>query len=657
MEPEPRSASLPSQDFTSSLYALWLEGALADCELVASDGAVLPAHRVVLAASSRFFKALFTGTWHDQQQQQQQHGYQQQLAPASSSSSGISCGSTFTSSGSSSANRSGLQQWKLSGVDSPSLQLLLHAIYSKRLPLTAEAAAEEVALLLSASNYLEVLPVKHACCQYLRSHLSLQTVAETLALAAAHDCHELLADAARFFEGHFVQLLKSEEAASLAVLPQDLLHQLLSSDGLNISSELDVAKAALLWAAADPEQRGSLLAELLPAARMPPGQLQEEAARCSLVQQVSTMCCAAMGEQQESAELYSHHQQQSFQQPPTQAEGGCDQLGHTFLHACNQLQLQLQHNVAAAGLESADCGSGLPAFRPRLSCATGLMMAGGLDDGWRCLRTVELYDPQKDCWTAGPLMPAPCSFAAAAMLGGHTYVVEGAAHAPSVLAFDRQQRSWTHCHALATPRVNMAVCALEEHLYVLGGRAGIGKGAAVLQEVEIFDPATNTWRTAPPMASPRTSLAGAALGGRLYAVGGQDNRSTHATFECFEPGAGRWVQLGCSMQHPRKYLGVASAGGRLIAVGGMTGTRMRLPTAEAFDPREGRWQALPPMSVARSSAGVAALHECVYVVGGNIGTEINDNYAGVEAWVPSAGRWRRCAPISHGRSGLSVAPL
>ncbi len=127
------------------------------------------------------------------------------------------------------------------------------------------------------------------------------------------------------------------------------------------------------------------------------------------------------------------------------------------------------------------------------------------------------------------------------------------------------------------------------------------------------------------MACPRTSLAAAALGGRLYAVGGQDSRSTHASVEVFEPGAGRWVALGtASMQHPRKYLGLAVAGGRLVAVGGMTGARMRLPAAEALDPREGRWSVLPPMSVARSSAGVAALHDCVYVVGGNVGMEINE---------------------------------
>jgi hypothetical protein len=41
----------------------------------------------------------------------------------------------------------------------------------------------------------QVLPIKQACCQYLRSELSLQTVACTLALATAHDCADLLADA------------------------------------------------------------------------------------------------------------------------------------------------------------------------------------------------------------------------------------------------------------------------------------------------------------------------------------------------------------------------------------------------------------------------------------------------------------------------------
>ena len=41
-------------------------------------------------------------------------------------------------------------------MDGPSLQLLLAAIYSKRLPLTADGVSQDIPRLLAASNYLEV---------------------------------------------------------------------------------------------------------------------------------------------------------------------------------------------------------------------------------------------------------------------------------------------------------------------------------------------------------------------------------------------------------------------------------------------------------------------------------------------------------------------
>ena len=68
-----------------------------------------------------------------------------------------------------------------------------------------------------------------------------------------------------------------------------------------------------------------------------------------------------------------------------------------------------------------------------------------------------------------------------------------------------------------------------------------------------------------------------------------------------------------------------------------------LQAAEALDPREGRWQALPPAPLARSSFGIAALHDCVYAVGGNIGTEVlNDVSLGeLRAQQPSWCRHRQ----------------
>lgn len=50
---------------------------------------------------------------------------------------------------------------------------------------------------------------------------------------------------------------------------------------------------------------------------------------------------------------------------------------------------------------------------------------------------------------------------------------------------------------------------------------------------------------------------------------------SHATVECWEPGAGRWVELMGAMQQPRKYLGLAAAGGGWVGACGRVSGVMR----------------------------------------------------------------------------------
>jgi hypothetical protein len=54
-------------------------------------------------------------------------------------------------------------------------------------------------------------------------------------------------------------------------------------------------------------------------------------------------------------------------------------------------------------------------------------------------------------------------------------------------------------------------------------------------------------------------------------------------------------------------LQAVSLDGRIYLVGGMDEARNRSACVDAFDPREGSWQALAGLSSARSSAGLAAL--------------------------------------------------
>ena len=53
---------------------------------------------------------------------------------------------------------------------------------------------------------------------------------------------------------------------------------------------------------------------------------------------------------------------------------------------------------------------------------------------------------------------------------------------------------------------------------------------------ERFDPAAGLWTTLPPMPTPRRSLAAAALGGCVYALGGWDeDEAALGTVERYDP--------------------------------------------------------------------------------------------------------------------------
>ena len=84
-----------------------------------------------------------------------------------------------------------------------------------------------------------------------------------------------------------------------------------------------------------------------------------------------------------------------------------------------------------------------------------------------------------------------------------------------------------------------AVAGLNGKLYAMGGRRR-GNLVARLRSVEVYDAETNQWRPAKPLVinsifcflplivffvqkQPRSDAAGAALGGKIYVVGGFDN--------------------------------------------------------------------------------------------------------------------------------------
>ena len=141
--------------------------------------------------------------------------------------------------------------------------------------------------------------------------------------------------------------------------------------------------------------------------------------------------------------------------------------------------------------------------------------------------------------------------------------------------------------------------------------------------MEIYNPATNTWITAAPMAYERSSFEMAALDGKIYAVGGcsEGYHRCLSSVEAYDPQTNTWSTVA-GMGTARMYFGLAVMRGKLYAVGGVSdGTSISISspiqyspfppvsiaTAEAYDPQHDRWEAVTPMASARCMHALVAI--------------------------------------------------
>ena len=297
--------------------------------------------------------------------------------------------------------------------------------------------------------------------------------------------------------------------------------------------------------------------------------------------------------------------------------------------------------------------------------------------------------------------------AAAAALGGRIYVVGGSlgniandygavCTTGTAEMYDPIDDNWTYVASEplsghgSNARCRHGMAALGGKLYVVGGSRQVpnlhpgGQGAAIAG-VEVFDPTTDSWLSAASMIEKRANPGVAAMGGKLYAVGGASNWSegarvytaTKKTAEHYDPIDNSWSHIA-SMKKPRWAPGVAALGGKLYAVGGLVfndggwwgsnAATTATPTAEVYDPIDNSWNYIPDYPVDSSSIhgrwlfGMAALGGKLYMVGGfgrdqdGSANILNTGYM-YDPMNPSGG-WTDIPSLSDGgRAGISCVAL
>lgn len=230
---------------------------------------------------------------------------------------------------------------------------------------------------------------------------------------------------------------------------------------------------------------------------------------------------------------------------------------------------------------------------------------------------------------------------------------------------------WTTAAAASLARQELYPEVLDGRIYVAGGLLNPNTGYSA--HFEAYDPASDRWMRLAPLPEARHHIALAASGGLIHGVGGFSGgfpnwRAQPTTF-VYDPVADRW-----SDGEPLPYASAegvfAAIGHRLYLVGGRVREHdaarhfnQHLDTALGlvFDPAQRRWAPIADAPTARNSAAAAVIDGRLYVVGGRQASKQPDgslrqvNVPHLEVYDPTTDRWSARAPMPVAQGGLAAA--
>jgi N-acetylneuraminic acid mutarotase len=227
-----------------------------------------------------------------------------------------------------------------------------------------------------------------------------------------------------------------------------------------------------------------------------------------------------------------------------------------------------------------------------------IWMAGGFlgDHPGPSTDHVWKFDVAKNQWSPGPPLPEPLGGGALVRLGRTVHYVGGVLRVRNpdgsatyvrdsgkhwTLNLDNPT-AWRPAADLPNPRNHMAGAALGGKIYAIGGQHLDKEGNQNQSSVEVYDPATDSWSAAASLPKPLSHVSDATFvrQGRIVVVAGvtnhahgddEDGLEQSAIYQ-YDPASNAWSDIG-QIPGPRQspIAGTSDKDGRIIVVGGWDG--------------------------------------------------------------------------------------
>nr|UZH44937.1 kelch-like protein [Carassius gibelio]WEX30322.1 Kelch-like protein 33-A [Carassius gibelio] len=541
---------------------MWTQRMGCDVELEA-EGRVFHAHRALLAASSDYFRGMFTNGMKESRQ----------------------------------------ELVSLLLVGAAKFEVLLHYTYSGALVLGWGCVFD----LTCTSLQLQFQTAFSLCLNFLQQEIDAYNCLDVASFAESFGMGDLLALANDYVLRHFQDVSVTPKFQDL---PAEKLKKYLQSDSLCVPSELPVFRAVMSWIEAFPRQRVKLARELMGTVQFPLMTFKEfkevksitswpRIGAKKLYDSLLEEFCSSSSDVQSNFRAY-------MPKDALVLVGG-ERITDNFdkRRPCREMWFSnsLQNHVGLVKKVEWRMLGTLP-VKPRFSHGVGVMrgklyVVGGrhyygkadtmnctyrydpIQNSWQRLtdmherrgsftlvvlngkiyaiggerdsgvnmESAEVYCPNTNSWSfVHPLDQALCCHAATVWNG--TIFLSGGFNNQyqclSSMTLYHPERGSTYLAEMTHDRALHCMETLGDRLYVAGGVSCNADGHLLDQlACEVYNPVANSWSAIMPFPVPHVGSASAVLEGKVYVIGGycQEDYNDTKTVHRYDPATERWENM------------------------------------------------------------------------------------------------------------------
>ncbi|XP_043921981.1 kelch-like protein 40 [Protopterus annectens] len=554
-----------------------------DCVLKIKDKE-FPCHRLVLAACSPYFRAIFLSDLDEAEK----------------------------------------KEISMEDVDPDVMGMILNYIYTSEI----EISDQNVQDIFAVANMFQIPSIFTVCVSFLQKRLSLSNCLAVFRLGLMLDCPRLAVAARDFICDRFSLISKDDEFFQLS--PTELV-AIIASDSLNVEKEEVVFEAVMKWAAKDKENNTKALPDIFDCIRfrlMSKDYITNHVEKHALIksnpqiiQNLQMVKDAQDGKLPDVAKKTTNTPSKKKEDDDS-GEGEAEEDEKDLLPAI--LNDNLRFGMFTKDLILIISDTGTVAYDPYDNECYLATMTGQIPKNHTSIVTKEnqifvvggvyynegntdeplnsfflQFDPLETDWLGMPPLPSPrCLFGLGEAenfiyaIGGKE-LKEGEQTLDTVIAYDRHSFKWGESDSLPYPVYGQAVVSHKDMVYIIGGK---GEDKKCLNKMCVYDPKKFEWRDLAPMKIARSLFGATVHKGKIYVAAGVTDNGLTNSVEVYNIANNKWEDF-VEFPQERSSLSLVSLEDSLFAIGGFamiqTDAEEPAPTEITdvwrYEEEEGKW--------------------------------------------------------------------